>query len=198
MSFLRTLVTYQATQGKFQIVNNWRYSKHTLVETPKHTLEARAGQRVQTRKVNVIGILKLCSRSLTLRLAREKVLGSQYAKVKFSKFATFIDHFRWPISGSAPGNLCVHYCGLARLYIGKAVKHAIVLWYDWFTKPLDCPIKIVNSGDWFVNTTVELRRWLHYLRLPEDGAKTPKLVVDWLFSIIYLFIVAIMFLFWSH
>ena len=64
MSFFSTLVTYQATQGKFQIVNNslfsnnWRYSKHTLVETPKHTLEARAGQRVQTRKVNVIGILK--------------------------------------------------------------------------------------------------------------------------------------------
>ena len=77
MSFLHTLVTYQATQGKSQIVNNslfsnnWRYSKHTLVETPKHTLEARAGQRVQTRKVNVIGILKLCSRSLTLRLARD-------------------------------------------------------------------------------------------------------------------------------
>ena len=51
----------------------------------------------------------------------------------------------------------------------------------------------MNSGDWFVNMTVELRRWLHYLRLPEDGATTPKLVVDWLFSIIYLFIVAIMF-----
>ena len=81
MSYFSALVTYQATQGKFKIVNNslfsnnWRYSKHTLVETPKHTLEARAGQRVQTRKVNVIGILELCSRSLTLRLARDTSTG---------------------------------------------------------------------------------------------------------------------------
>ena len=81
MSFLRTLVTYQATQEKFQIVNNslfsnnWRYSKHTLVETPKHTLETRAGQQVQTRKVTVIEILKLCSHSLTLRLAQDTSTG---------------------------------------------------------------------------------------------------------------------------
>ena len=26
---------------------------------------------------------------------------------------------------------------------------------------------------------VESNWWLHYLRLPEDGAKTAKLVVDW-------------------
>ena len=26
---------------------------------------------------------------------------------------------------------------------------------------------------------VESSWWLHYLRLPDDGAKTPKLVVDW-------------------
>ena len=51
----------------------------------------------------------------------------------------------------------------------------------------------MNRGDWFVNMTVELRRWHHYLCLPEDGATTLKLVVDWLFRIIYLFIVAIMF-----
>ena len=45
------------------------------METPKHTLEARAGQQGQTRKVNVFGILNLCSRSLTLRLARDTSTG---------------------------------------------------------------------------------------------------------------------------
>ena len=99
MSYLSTLVTYQATQGKFkssitaycQITGD---SQNTpLVETPKHTLEARAGQRVQTCKVNVIGILNLCSRSLTLQLARDTSTGVT-VRVKFSNFATFINHFR--------------------------------------------------------------------------------------------------------
>ena len=81
MSYFSTLVTYHATQGKFkssitayfQITGDSQNAP--LVEIPKHTLEARAGQRVQTRKVNVIGILNLCSRSLTLRLARDTSTG---------------------------------------------------------------------------------------------------------------------------
>ena len=73
--------TKQENQGKHFIVNN-SLSKITgdtlqtpLVKNPKHTLEARAGQRVQTRKVNVIGILKFCSRSLTLWLAWDTSTG---------------------------------------------------------------------------------------------------------------------------
>ena len=73
--------TKQENQGKHFIINN-SLSNRTgdtlqtpLVKKTKHTLEARAGQRVQTRKVNVIGILKLCSRSLTLRLARDTSTG---------------------------------------------------------------------------------------------------------------------------
>jgi len=75
------MVTYKASHGKFtssitaysQITGD---SQNTpLVETPNILLKARASQRVQTRKVNVIGILNLCSRSLTLRLARDTSTG---------------------------------------------------------------------------------------------------------------------------
>ena len=45
-----------------------------------------------------------------------------------------------------------------------------------------CPIISVDIGD-RSTMLVEPSWWLQYLHLPDDGARTPKLVVDWYFSI---------------
>ena len=53
----------------------------------------------------------------------------------------------------------------------------------WFSSLWFAPISSICTGDWFVHWgsgESGTNKWLQFLRLSEDGAITPKLVIDWI------------------
>ena len=116
--------------------------------------------------------------TLTLRLVRDKYWGLQYTQsdtVQHSWQWTF-QTFRVTSMGA------IESCDDRELYDAPLVRSAVLvlLNFDWFMKSTTCQsfLSLLVIGSYFSWNSES--SWMnHFLRLTDEGATTPKPVLDW-------------------